>query len=361
MAKDILLPLRLWHGKHIEKKEIVNECKKWLHTPPKNNIYLIGTPEHANIGDSAIALAELIFIEKISSKAIIKDISVEEYDNIKKKSIANDYILSHIKSNGLVVAHGGGNMGNQWYDEELFRQKFMSEFSKNPVIIFPQTIFYSNDKNGLETSRASKKIYNDRVNCVMVAREKQSYDIMKSLYPDADILLTPDIVLSINPTDFDIDYSKREKIMLCFRNDFEKNIQDNEINDFMKFLSENNLEYFETDMYYKWAIKKHMRYSVVKGKLEQFASAKLVVTDRLHGMVFSALTGTPCIVMSNYNHKVKGTYDWISYLPYIKYANNIEEAKSFIPDLLNIGDCKFDNTPLTPYFDKLAEVVRKYV
>jgi len=45
--------------------------------------------------------------------------------------------------------------------------------------------------------------------------------------------------------------------------------------------------------------------------LNDFSSSKLVVTDRLHGMVFAALAGTPCVVMGNCNYKVKGIYNWI--------------------------------------------------
>jgi pyruvyl transferase EpsI len=42
-----------------------------------------------------------------------------------------------------------------------------------------------------------------------------------------------------------------------------------------------------------------------------FSASELVVTDRLHGMVFSYITNTPCIVFPNNNHKIKGTYEWI--------------------------------------------------
>lgn len=42
-----------------------------------------------------------------------------------------------------------------------------------------------------------------------------------------------------------------------------------------------------------------------------FKSAKLVITDRLHGMIFCYLTNTPCLVFQNNNHKVRETYEWI--------------------------------------------------
>ena len=97
----------------------------------------------------------------------------------------------------------------------------------------------------------------------------------------------------------------------------------------------------------------------IKEKMDDMRKSSLVITDRLHGMIFAVITGTPCIVFSNYNHKVKGTYEWISYLPYAKYVENGEEAIAWIPKLIKMQDCKYDNTPLLPYYDQLAQVVKE--
>jgi pyruvyl transferase EpsI len=69
------------------------------------------------------------------------------------------------------------------------------------------------------------------------------------------------------------------------------------------------------------------------------------------------LAGTPCVVFSNYNHKVKSTYDWISYLPYIRYADTLDDAVQAITELIQMDECVFDNTPLVPYFDQLKDII----
>ena len=56
-------------------------------------------------------------------------------------------------------------------------------------------------------------------------------------------------------------------------------------------------------------------------KLDEFRKSKLVVTDRLHGMLFAAITGTPCIALGNSSGKVKGVYDWLTHLDYIQYVD----------------------------------------
>lgn len=67
----------------------------------------------------------------------------------------------------------------------------------------------------------------------------------------------------------------------------------------------------------------------LRDKMEQIGSASLVVTDRLHGMIFAALMQTPCLVLHNYNHKVEETYKWIRDLDYVEYVpdvSNLQEA-----------------------------------
>ena len=62
-------------------------------------------------------------------------------------------------------------------------------------------------------------------------------------------------------------------------------------------------------------ISPDQREGEVLSKLEEFSSAELVITDRLHGMIFCAVTGTPCIVINSKSPKVRGCYQWICDLP----------------------------------------------
>lgn len=88
---------------------------------------------------------------------------------------------------------------------------------------------------------------------------------------------------------------------------------------------------------------------------KSYSSAVFYYANREQAMkqVSNALKDVPFFT-------VKGTYDWISYLPYIRYVESAEEAEREIPELLAMKDCKFDNKPLMPYFEKLAEVIRNY-
>ena len=250
-------------------------------------------------------------------------------------------------------------MGDQWFAEEVLRQEIIIKHINSKLVIFPQTIFYSETEDGQAKLQASIPIYNDP-NVTIVAREKSSFDIMQEVYPCATILLAPDIVLSSTMEDYGAVPAERNGVLFVTRSDPEKAVSDETWEQLEKAIVKNEKSIRKTDMYSDTPVTKENRAECVRKKMQEFCAAELVITDRLHGMVFAALTGTPCIVFSNYNHKVKGTYEWISYLPYIRYCESAEEAETAIPELLSMKDCHFDNTPLLPHFEKLAEVIKKY-
>lgn len=353
-----LYPLRRVHGiihEWIEKKKKQWKFNLYICYPFGRKYYVLGTPQHLNIGDSAIVLSEICFLKRCGiSEKRIKEVTTEEYKAYK------DILKKRIRISDKIFLHGGGNMGDQWISEELLRREMLSTFGQNSIIIFPQTIFYSNTIEGKREEKCSIPFYN-RNNLTIIAREHISYKYMNYLYSNANILIMPDIVLSTERENFGAERQRRAGILLCFRSDMEKAMSLAECKRIEEFLQKNNSKVSTTDMYSNCAVTKTNRYDCVKRKMEEFASAKLVITDRLHGMVFAAITGTPCIVFGNYNYKVEGTYEWIKHLPYISFVRSTDEMEKVFPELLTQKDCKYDNKPLQPYFKKLEDIVKRSI
>lgn len=326
---------------------------KSLKTPKGKNVLIIGIPEYINLGDSAIAIAQKKLIKKSGyTDEQIKEISLNEYYKY------NSVIKRSVSKKTLITCIGGGNMGDEWFVEEELRRKVLSDFPKNKVIVFPQTIFYTNTDKGKEEENNSISYYN-KSNCCVIAREKKSYEIMKKLYPKANVILTPDIVLSTYMSDYDVKLQKRNGVLWCMRSDAEKSITDKMLSELEKIIRKADLKLTKTDMYADVPfVTNENRFELVKNKMQQFSSSELVVTDRLHGMVFAALTGTPCVVFGNYNHKVSGTYEWIKHLTYIKYVDTVQEANESIHVLLQMSDCKFDNSSIVHYYDKIISEIK---
>ena len=348
----------LYHSFHHHlflKKEFVKEfLKTWIYfritTKPK--FIVIGSPTHHNLGDSAITISQINFLNKIDPALTncVKEMTLSEYNSNR------DIYRKAISPKSVICGLGGGNMGNQWPEEEIFRHELIKDFPNNPIIIFPQTIFYLDNKNnGLKEE--SIKLYNSHPNLTLVAREQKSFEIMKELYPNCKVLLVPDIVLSSFKNDFGVTASERNGILLCLRSDAERKINDSETDKIIEYLNNQELEFRKTDMYSDCEVTKENRAECIRKKMQEFCGAKLVITDRLHGMIFAAISETPAIVIGNYNHKVRSSFEWIKSLPYIKYADSVDKVLTEIPEMLKIQCCSYDNSALSSYFDLLAEEV----
>ena len=357
MPKDILYPLRSLHGQLHEKRletERERKKRKMLKSSTPDTLFLVGTPVHPNIGDSAIALAELSFLRK-NLPPDLQVIEVMEDVFCNHRDLVDQRIRMSV--NRPILWHGGGNMGDLWLEQEQMRRDALDAYYGRRIISFPQTIYYSDTEEGRRLAQASVPFYNGRKGLTLTAREGRSFEIMKALYPQTDIYLMPDIVLSSSAEEFGVLPQPRAGVLMCLRGDVEKSIPDAFWDQLKQRIEQQGLHYCVTDMGVDMLIDQENRTAVVREKMQEFCGAELAVTDRLHGMVFAALTGTPCIVFSNYNHKVKSTYDWIRYLPYIRFAETVEEAERLIPELLAMKDCRYDSTPLASYYEKLAELI----
>ena len=344
------------HAKYKKFKEYVKTIK-YLKTPFGKKVYVIGTPEHSNLGDSAIVISEKYFLTKcgLSSKRV-KEITFEEYMNNRK------LICSLINKKQLICHVGGGNMGNQWIKEEYFHRMLIEDFKFNQEIIFPQTIFYDDSSKGKMEMNNSISVYNKK-SLTIAARERTSYEIMCSIYPEANIILVPDIVLYAGIKAFSMlnDSFEKEGVLLCFRDDAEKKISEADQSYVRDFLIKKGYKFTNTDMHANEKVTKLNRNELVKKKIEEFLRSQVVITDRLHGMILSVITGTPCIVFGNYNHKIKGTYDFIKKLGYVKYIENIKDFDDVFFKMVHLKNCKYDNAFLIPYYQELSCCVKNWM
>jgi pyruvyl transferase EpsO len=66
------------------------------------------------------------------------------------------------------------------------------------------------------------------------------------------------------------------------------------------------------------------------------SSARVVVTDRLHGHILALLCGVPCVLNDNRTGKVRGFYDtWTHRSPLVRWADGPEQAFATARDLLD--------------------------
>ena len=316
----------------------------------KKKFLLIGTPSHGNLGDQAITIAELKFLEDNFQNYDVIEISLDNYyEHI-------EYVKKYVTNKDLVFIHGGGNLGNEYLFDENIRRDAIKRFPENKIILFPQTIYFSKDKSGTAELQKSKKIYNAHNNLTLIAREKLSYEIMKKEFNKCNVLLCPDIVFYLCKIDRNV---KRQGALCCLRNDIEAKLTEYDRKYIIEKLNKSFKRAEVTDTIVKHRVDENNRNEVLQEKLYQFQTSELVITDRIHGMIFAAITGTPCVALSNYNHKVKGTYNWIKHLNNIYYTEDISHLDIAINKVLSSRTDENTEIINRCYFSDLMDVIKE--
>ena len=347
---DFLYPLR-WAVRKARRIRRERIEAKWLRSYLADcdgkTAVIPGTPLHRNLGDSAIVLAQKSFLEGCGYR--VKEITWPEIHTHRK------LIRQLIPPSTLIAQLGGGNMGNQWIKEEELHRTLTLDYIDNPTIIFPQTVYFTPDADGDREKAVSARVYSTHGKLLWITREQKSYEAVKALYPDVDLMLTPDTVLSAAMDTFGALPQTREGILMCMRSDAERSTTDEMQAALEQLLEKTALPIRKSDMYTEEAVTRENRALLVRLKMEELAAARLVVTDRLHGMIFAALTATPCIVFTNTNYKISGSYQWIRHLGYVRFAHSLQEAEECLPQLLSAKETAFDAASLQSAFAELAE------
>ena len=288
----------------------------------KEKIFYLQTPDHGNLGDHAIAYAATKLLKDIYPNKIILDYT---YNDL---FYCFDLIAKFINDSDTIYITGGGNMGNLYITEENMRRKIIKKFINNKIIIFPVSITFTNDKEGNIELELSKEIYNCHRNLTIMVRDKISYEFAKKHF-NSNILLSPDLALYLSNS-INIINNTRKNILFVLRNDKEKILDDNIIEQIKNYISsiKENYNYLNTHIGEYRTINKCEREEYIFNILNEISHYKLCITDRFHGLIFSYITNTPCIVFKSLDHKIESGVEWLNNIESISYVSDIKDINN---------------------------------
>ncbi|MCR5753323.1 MAG: polysaccharide pyruvyl transferase family protein [Acetatifactor sp.] len=303
-----------------------------------------GTPCHGNLGDQAIAVGQMRFLRQY-----FPDKKILELDgDLIRKAPAG--WLKAVVSQKEILLQGGGFLGALYPREERMVQRMLRMFPRNKTVIFPQTLYYSPD--GENMKKEAKDVYDAHQNLTLCVREKTSYVLARDLFRNVRVELIPDMVLFLERQNA----KAREGVTLCMRRDKEKKVSTQEIEIIKDSCARNGLVPIrETDTVVGYDIDAKSREEAVLSKINEFAGSRLVITDRLHGMVMGYLAGTNVIALESLNHKVRGVYHWIEGCDSVHLAKDSTQLQEMIEALNTTPGEAMD---FTEYFDRLAELIK---
>ena len=328
--------------------KLYKKSRKWKSVNNTPIIFLLNIPSHGNLGDHLIALAEITFLQDVNPNCRV--IKVTSADLFFSSRIA----LRKVKPQDILCITGGGFLGSM-YEEEERVLSIVRRFPKNKIVFFPQTIYYENSDKGNDKLKRAAIVYQSHPYLYFAARENLTYQLLKSrLYPHRpnQILLLPDIGLYLSPNV----QRNRSGVLFCLRNDKEKEKRNQGIIDQIKSFIDDSITY--TDTYVPYPVSIECEKNEVFKKIEEFSSARLIVTDRLHGMIYSIISSTPVLAMDSVGCKVGQVYhQWLKDIPYVRFVKEEKDVNRVIDYLLSIKEQKYTPDMFKTNFSSLNSII----
>ena len=313
-------------------------------------VWLLGTPDYPNLGDHLIAQSEARFLEELLPGTAVREISEE---TLARSNYAQ---LKHLPPDQPVFLQGGGNLGNIWERPEQIRETVLQKLPGNPVIIFPQSIFFSDDENGRKALKKAKEIYTGK-RILLCCRDRFSLSVAQKNF-DCRLALVPDIALWFGMQQ-ETGGIHRFGAVTMLRSDRERKTDDALAAQIRKLLTERfrSLYKGETILTGGIAVTSENREAYLRKLIQTAASAECVVTDRLHGMVLCAVTGTPCVVLDNSYRKVEGLSGFLTDLGYIRFVRDPAELPGAIDAVCACTDRQYPESAIRGKFAALTDEI----
>lgn len=309
---------------------------------------------YQNLGDMALTYSHIKFLED----------NFPEYEAVIIPSTSTYRYMKALKRiatpKDIITILGGGNMDDIYVSLENCRRYIIRNFPNNKIVSFPQTMAFSDTPYGRKRLKKTVKTYNKHENLYIFTREAKSFAQMKQHFTNAKIGLVPDMVLYLDKIQ---PQRERKHILCCLRHDAEMALDTTQSEAIVKTFKELYDDVVITDtvdvplegcMPETYDATLHDFWECLK-------ECKVVVTDRLHCMIFCAITKTPCVVLDNTNQKISGVHrQWLHDLPYIKIIHeyDLEVIKEFVAQLIQIDLSQCKDIDLKNVFKPLVDAVK---
>lgn len=333
-----------------------------------HKVLLMHQATNPNLGDQAQRMCTLEWIKTNypSSQCIeIGDLGQTLYFRYGKRTLF-EIIACYIKiiclklkvkETDLFLGHSGYFMIDHHSGWKMFTN-MMHYFPNNKMVILAQTVnFYT----PVVKQYVSRCFSSDK-NVTLLCRDEVSYKISQALFPHTKLLLFPDIVTSLIGTKRYTE--KRNGILFCIRDDVEAFYTPEQIDTLMKKFGSIRMEKIDTTLH--GVSQKYVdsnRVKLIWNAIDKFATYKVVITDRYHGTIFSAIASTPVIVINSADHKLSSGVKWFpkkEFGDYIQYAENLDDAFDKANNMLNRTDLTYNNPPYfkIKYWDELKRLLK---
>lgn len=205
-----------------------------------------------------------------------------------------------------------------------------------------------------------RAIYQKVSNLFIFTRDPQSYRLVRQELCD-NVDLVPDMALMLQPK---IKHCQRKNALIILRDDNERTLNDSDrqrIVNSIKRLKVARLVYADTYVHYSGLDDRFAKY-LLNSLWDKYFHARVVVTDRLHGMIFAAITNTPCVAVQSQSPKIKGVYDqWLKENDFIELVEDPNDVSKAIQRVTSIRNPRLKRDKLNVGFAEMVKQIKKMV
>lgn len=290
-----------------------------------SKVALLDFPNHNNVGDNAIWLGEKVALRKIGVSVVYQ---CDLY------SFSESALRRRLGKDGIVLLHGGGNLGSVWPEHQMFRERIIELFPDIKIIQLPQSVHFDDDVRKSQFG----KIARAHPDFHILVRDNVSLQILKPL--GLKVETCPDMALALGPVV--IGDKPVVDVVWLARSDHEAIATEKD----EMSVSAEKLDWLHGEpgrFYSKFGARitvrlrrfvqksfKHSRFlrdhvwransaffdTLAQRRFQRglriLSRGKIVVTDRLHGHILSTLLGKPQVLFDNHYRKIGNYLDCFS-------------------------------------------------
>ncbi len=300
-------------------------------------VALLDFPAHSNVGDSAIWLGALALLRDLGLPAPCYCCDADSYDRA---------LLARRLGRGTILFTGGGSFGDLWERHLLFRERVVRDFPHAPIVQLPESVHFERH-DSLGRARAT---FDAHGGVTIMVRDRESLELVRREFR-ARAVLAPDVAFALGALGgtgtpvHDVLWLKRgdredrwsgrvpggaaaadwiaePRTARIRRHDAVRRFVERHAR--LRALSHPVLE----RSYPAVARERLMRGAAL------LSSARVVVTDRLHGHIVSLLLGIPHVVLDNsYGKLHRFAAAWTAGSPLVRLASTPDEAAAHAREL----------------------------
>lgn len=340
---------------------------------------LLDYPDYLNIGDHLIWLGTVFYLTQILKTKIEYAASI---DVIELSEKPGEELLDRKIADYPIILQGGGNFGDTWPRHQNFREKIIKRYRDRPLIIMPQSIYYSHPENIKNTA----SILNAHPNLTIFVRDNYSYEIACENFHNCRVFKAPDMIFALSDLSIpSYKYNPNSPILYHCRNDSEFNaafaptnlgipnlvIQDWASGHWVYKGKEKIKDYWQWPAFativregwqrrlsvpQEWSSRREWQqhpsaelfnafnyasihhfssWALMHCGIYQLIQSQAVITNRLHGHLLCVLLGIPHVFLPNSYYKNEFFYqEWTYQIPYAKFIKEPRRVKGAIEELM---------------------------